>query len=96
MQALCGAADRDRARRDGATPLLAAASEGHLAAVRLLCEAGADKDLADAEGLAPLGAAARHGHEEVASLLREAGARQAAVAGAGGPEGRAAKVPRLR
>ena len=38
--------DKDKAKADGATPLMIASSGGHLEVVQLLCEAGADKDKA--------------------------------------------------
>ena len=44
---LCEAgADKDKARQDGASTLMAASEAGHLEVARLLCEAGVDKDKA--------------------------------------------------
>ena len=37
-------ADKDRADKNGMTPLHIAALEGHLEVVRIVCKAGADKD----------------------------------------------------
>ena len=58
-----------------ATPLIAAAGQGHLDVVRLLVEAGADKNFAMNAGVAghstALEVATRRGHKNVASYLAE-------------------------
>ena len=46
---------------DGASPLLIAACEGHLATVRFLAAASADPYAADAEGALPIHAAGEEG-----------------------------------
>jgi ankyrin repeat protein len=63
-----------RDRWYGRTPLMIAAAEGHLDAVRLLIEAGSDLNLADAEGSTALSLARSYGHLDVAAVLEEAGA----------------------
>jgi ankyrin len=60
--------------RGGLTPLLFAARQGSLDAVRALAEAGADLNLADPEGITPLVLAIRNGHYDVAALLVDRGA----------------------
>ena len=72
------AAHPDHARvADGCTPLVAAASNGHLEVVRFLCEAGADKDKPMQDGATPLFIAAYQGHLEVVRFLCKAGADKA-------------------
>jgi ankyrin repeat protein len=70
--------NKPRPKHNGTTPLFVAALEGHVAAVRALCEAGADPDAAHAhvgvEGSTALWAAASSGHVEVIHALLEAGA----------------------
>ena len=69
------AAHPDHARvADGCTPLVAAASNGHLEVVRFLCEAGADKEKPKQDGATPLFIAAYQGHLEVVRFLCKAGA----------------------
>ena len=67
-------ADKDAAKADGVTALMAAALKGHLEVVRLLLEAGADKNVARADGATALMGAAQNGCLEVVRLLLEAGA----------------------
>jgi hypothetical protein len=59
---------------DGATALMVAAYQSHLAIVRMLLEAGAKVNMAAREGLTPLMLAASAGHAEVIKVLVEAGA----------------------
>ena len=66
-------ADKNAARQDGTTALMAAAVNGHLEVVRLLLEAGADKNAASQDGTTALMAATARGHLEVVRLLLEAG-----------------------
>jgi len=56
------------------TPLMYAARQGAVDAVRALLDAGADPDLADPEGSTPLLLAIDNAHYDVALLLIEAGA----------------------
>lgn len=56
------------------TPLLFAAREGHIQAVRLLIEAGADIDAVAADGKDALSLSIFNGHYELASLLIDRGA----------------------
>lgn len=56
------------------TPLMYAAREGALEAVRVLCEAGAEIDAADPEGSRPLLLAIVNGHYDTAAMLIEKGA----------------------
>jgi ankyrin repeat protein len=60
---------------DGVTPLMAAASRGHTAVVRVLLGAGADVGRSSRTGNDPLRAAAAAGRAEVIALLLSAGAR---------------------
>ena len=56
------------------TPLMYAAREGALDAVRVLCEAGADRNAADPDGTTSLLLAITNGHYDTAALLVEKGA----------------------
>ncbi|KAF8733901.1 hypothetical protein HU200_014757 [Digitaria exilis] len=58
----------------GITPLISAASEGQIAAVRYLLDKGADPNKQDHEGYAPLHDAAKGGFDEIARLLLSGGA----------------------
>lgn len=73
----------ERGKRDpipGAiTPLMYAAREGHLEAVRLLLEAGADVNAVDMNGIAPLLLAISNNRIDVARFLIERGADIQAV-----------------
>ena len=72
MKALLDAkADVNKAEKDGWTPLLVAAENGHEAVVRALLEKGADVNEANKEGTNPLYVAT---NESVASALKEMGA----------------------
>jgi len=64
----------DDASDDGITPLIAAASEGHLEVVQLLVGAKASIDAKDKDQTTPLMAAAARGHLDVAKELLTAGA----------------------
>ncbi|MBP6734579.1 MAG: ankyrin repeat domain-containing protein [Chromatiaceae bacterium] len=55
----------------GRTPLILAASKGHVKICMLLLERGADPLVTDASGETALAAANRCGHTDLASLLRE-------------------------
>lgn len=59
----------DHQDKDGMTPLLVAAFEGHKDVCELLLEYEADVDHCDATGRTPLWAAASMGHGSVVSLL---------------------------
>ena len=63
---------------DGSTPMLVAASEGHLEIVRTLSEAVGRKGAraANDEGLTPRMVAARNGHAEVERLLAQLESRR--------------------
>ena len=62
---------------NGQTPLMAAARNGHIGAVRLLLEAGADVNAANAKGQTALMGAAQSGHIEAVRLLLDADASTA-------------------
>ena len=55
-------ADKNVAKQDGATALMAAAQNGHLKVVRVLLEAGADKNAAKQNGATALMMAAVNGY----------------------------------
>ena len=61
---------------NGATPLYAAAENGHVAIVKYLVEQGANKDKADRHGQSPLFVAAERGHLAVVQYLVEHGAEK--------------------
>jgi ankyrin repeat protein len=61
----------NKARDDGATPLLIAAQRGHEAVVRALIEADADVSKARADGVMPLYMAAQKGHTAIVQILRD-------------------------
>jgi ankyrin repeat protein len=65
----------DRKGGIGKTPLIVAAENGHVKAVRLLLERGADVSLQDNRGKTALMAAAINRHPEVMRLLKEHGAK---------------------
>lgn len=60
---------------ENATPLIAAAGEGHLEVCRTLLDAGADLEKASAQGDRPLAIAAATGRVEILELLLSRGAR---------------------
>jgi RNA polymerase primary sigma factor len=55
----------------GRTPLILAASKGHVEICTLLLDSGADLQVADAAGETALAAADRRGHAKLTALLRE-------------------------
>ena len=57
--------DKDKATNDGASPLLIAAENGHLAVVQCLLEHSVDKHKANNNGASPLLIAAQNGHYAV-------------------------------
>jgi len=69
--------------KQGLTPLLFAARQGALDAVRLLADAGADLNLGDPDGITPLILAIRNGHYDVGAALVEKGANVNAADNAG-------------
>jgi len=75
VQILCAAgAKKDKATRDGATPLLMASQQNHAAVVRLLCHEGVNKDQAKKDGGTSIAVASQQGHREVVELLCDLGA----------------------
>lgn len=70
-----GALVNSRESRNGATPLMVAAFEGHEDVVRILLEAGADVNAKDAEGNTALSLATTRGHQDVIKLLKAKGAK---------------------
>ena len=77
---IAAGADKDKADKNGTTPLFLAAQNGHLNVVQSLIEAGVDVNQANKNGATPLYMAAQEGHTAVVGLLIEAGA-DALVAG---------------
>ena len=67
-------ADKDKADKDGLTPLICAAQHNHFSVVRYLVEQGADIDKASHTGGNPLYAAAQKGHLPTVTYLVEQGA----------------------
>ena len=54
-------ADKEKANKDGWTPLIVASNKGHTEIVEILIRAGADKEKADKDGWTPLIFASGHG-----------------------------------
>ena len=80
----------NKGRRDEATPLFAAAQDGHLAIVKILCDAGADKHKPRFDGDTPEKIAAVENHTDVAHFLAEfivSSKKSGGVAGGGGGVG---------
>ena len=69
--------------KQGLTPLLFAARQGAVDAVRVLADAGADLNLGDPDGITPMILAIRNGHYDVAAALVEKGANVNAADAAG-------------
>src|SRR5690349_1342363 len=66
-----------RLEPSGLTPLMAAATAGHVEVVRFLLAKGARPEAKDARGMTALDRAARDGHKDVVALLRAAKAGDA-------------------
>jgi len=66
-------ADVNKAAEGNPSPVVMAAQEGHVKAVRYLVEHGADKDKANHQGGTPLRAAEACGHAEIVAYLLAAG-----------------------
>ena len=64
-------ADVNASTEDEVTPLITAASGGHIEIVRLLLSAGADATQRDESGYTALAWAEEWDHEEVVLLLRQ-------------------------
>ena len=75
---LAAGADKDKVDEDGVTPLIWAATQGHLKVVQVLLKAGAKVDKANKYGDSALIFATIRGHTEIVRLLQAAAA--AAVA----------------
>ncbi len=67
-------ADPNRADNNGATPLLIACQEGHLAIAKKLLDKGADPNKADNNGATPLFVACQEGHQAIVEKLLDKGA----------------------
>ena len=77
-------ADVKQARKDGTTPLIVAAEQGHGEIVALLLDKGADvKQSTTDNGATALHVAALHGHREIVALLLKHGADKSAKATTG-------------
>jgi len=70
-----GASVDDRGNKGDLTPLMDAASQGHLEIVKLLISHGADVNAQSACGNSPLMYACSSGHEDIVKELLNAGAR---------------------
>uniref|UniRef100_A0A0G4IAY4 Protein kinase domain-containing protein n=1 Tax=Chromera velia CCMP2878 TaxID=1169474 RepID=A0A0G4IAY4_9ALVE len=68
--------EKDKAIKDGSTPLLIAAAHGRCCVVSILLEAGAEKDKTDRDGKTPIYRAAFYGHNSAVSVLLAAGAEK--------------------
>jgi ankyrin repeat protein len=88
-------ADVNKARNNGATPLLMAAQFGNETLVRALIKAGADVNRASNEGVTPLFVAAGFDHETVVRVLIELGADINKAAENGGTPLRISMTPVL-
>ena len=64
-------ADKDKADRDGWTPLMAAASSGEVQVVEVLLRRNAALDLQDKKGRTALDLASRRGRTAIVDLLNE-------------------------
>mmetsp|Transcript_59664 Transcript_59664/g.69726 ORF Transcript_59664/g.69726 Transcript_59664/m.69726 type:complete len:917 (-) Transcript_59664:132-2882(-) len=62
----------DLPSEEGITPLIGAASEGHVEALKLLIAANANVNASDKDGTTPLMAASARGHQEAVKALIEA------------------------
>ncbi|MEJ2553374.1 MAG: ankyrin repeat domain-containing protein, partial [Gammaproteobacteria bacterium] len=76
----------NKARTDGATPLLLAAQDGYSGVVKQLIEAGADVNKGIIHGVTPLLVASENGHAEVVKLLLAAKADMSATVDHDGTE----------
>ena len=67
---LAARADTYKSTKYGYTPLIYAASEGHVEVVQLLLSAEADTEKANKDGCTPLICATQRHHEEIIQLLQ--------------------------